>query len=159
MSGSNEELVNLKASWADTSSTFSAIRFFPGVADEYWEPVNLALSAREGSWVFKMADRMEQNETGTTEGPTEEFLPGIGELKTFSQVRRQGVSTDLVFDTSRPLVEWIKMCPAPVRKPVHLNSCVSFGLFFFLKNCEIFKINFVRCRGSIIYCCTLCETS
>lgn len=93
---------------------------FPGVADEYWEPVNLALSAREGSWVFKMADRMEQNETGTTEGPTEEFLPGIGELKTFSQVRRQGVSKDLVFDTSCPLVEWIKMCPAPVRKPVHL---------------------------------------
>jgi len=65
---------------------FQRHRFFPGVADEYWEPVNLTLSAREGSWVFKMADRMEQNETGTTE----EFLPGIGELKTFSQVRRQG---------------------------------------------------------------------
>ena len=41
-------------------------------------------SVTEALWGFKMADHMDQEQSGTSE----EFLPGIGELKTFSQVRR-----------------------------------------------------------------------
>lgn len=54
----------------------------------------LVFIACEESWEFNMADHMEQDDAN------EDSLPGIGDLKTFSQVIRDRVSLGFIVQLS-----------------------------------------------------------